>query len=57
MASFSKIDHKGVKVTFSPKSVDGDGNVNLTPQELYGLVRAGGEVPGWKNITITPEEF
>lgn len=57
MDSFSKVDHKGVKVTFTPKSVDGDGNVSLTPQEFYGLIRSGGSVPGQKNITLTPEEF
>lgn len=57
MASFSKIDHMGVKVTFTPKSVDNDGNVSLTPQEFYGLIRSGGSVPGQKNITLTPEEF
>lgn len=57
MDSFSKVDHKGVKVNFSPKSVDSDGNVNLTPQEFYGLIRAGGSVPGQKNITLSPEEF
>ena len=57
MSSFSKIDHKGVKMIFSPKSVDSDGNVNLTPQEFYGLIRAGGSVSGQKNITLSPEEF
>ena len=55
--SFSKVDHKGIKVTFTPKAVDGDGNVTLTPQEFYGLIRSGGSVPGQKNITLTPEEF
>ena len=57
MDSFSKVDHKGVKVTFTPKSVDSDGNVSLTPQELYGLIRSGGEIPRWKNVTLTPEDF
>lgn len=57
MASFSKIDRQGVEVFFEPKSVTEDGNVNLTPQEFYGLIRQGGSVPGMKNITLNSEEF
>lgn len=57
MASFSKIDRKGIEVFFEPKSVKEDGSVNLTPQEFFGLIRQGGSVPGMKNITLSAEEF
>lgn len=57
MGSYSKVDDHGVKVFFAPKSVNDEGEVNLTPQEFYGLIRSGGSVPGQKNISLTSEEF
>lgn len=57
MGTCSKIDSRGIKVFFTPKSVKDDGSVSLTAQEFYGLIRSGGTVPGQKNVDLTSEEF